>query len=370
MLTDLEGGYATRYSTSLVVLSALALATCSTGPTTPTTATTRAPATSGGDEGTSSTSAVTVERIRLQRVDGPDLMTTLVTGQIIDVPLNKDLRIWAEIRRLETDFVRLVVDWGDGNKDFFPCGACRVDNKYKQKGLYTVTAKLVDQNAPSGTAPILSVTVTLSAYDFDPAPTPTPVPSNCSSIPAATGALGLVPAGTNGAQAGSPAAAMPATIGFDGLSGLPGNFSVFIGDYSESGFTVSATLGCWWVMNMYGRPAPMIVSRKVVPATAQVAVQVEVMVTAGGLPFTFWSVDLYSSVTQVPYTFLGSLNGSPVFTVSDLSPNAYGNILTVSNPSATATIDTLRIVLTNPATPSCPTCVGNPVGLDNIVLSR
>jgi hypothetical protein len=32
-------------------------------------------------------------------------------------------------------------------------------------------------------------------------------------------------------------------------------------------------------------------------------------------------------------------------------------------------VDTLRITLFNPATPQCPTCAGNPTGLDNIVVT-
>jgi hypothetical protein len=55
-------------------------------------------------------------------------MTTLATGQVIDVPLNVNLDIWAEIQRLEADRARLVVDWGHGNVDFAGCGSCRLEN--------------------------------------------------------------------------------------------------------------------------------------------------------------------------------------------------------------------------------------------------
>jgi hypothetical protein len=99
-------------------------------------------------------------------------MTTLVTGQVIDTPLNVNLDIWAEIRRLETDRARLVVDWGNGNNDFSGCGACRLENKYTEAGRYTVSAKVVDLNAPSGSPAILSVTVTLNVYDLVAPPTP------------------------------------------------------------------------------------------------------------------------------------------------------------------------------------------------------
>lgn len=41
-----------------------------------------------------------------------------------------------------------------------------------------------------------------------------------------------------------------------------------------------------------------------------------------------------------------------------------------SCPHSTDLIDTLVIEVTNPATPLCPTCAGNPVGIDNIVVWR
>jgi hypothetical protein len=103
--------------------------------------------------------------MRLRRVGGPDLVTVLATGQVIDVPLNVNLDIWAEIRRLEGDAARLVVDWGNGNIDHSGCGGCRLENRYTHGGQYTVTARVVDLNAPAGSAPILSATVTLNVVD-------------------------------------------------------------------------------------------------------------------------------------------------------------------------------------------------------------
>lgn len=77
-----------RHSTSLVVLSALIVASCSKNPSAPTPAATQTAPALLGREGTSSTAAVTTDRIRLRRVDGGDIRTNLVTGQVIDVPLN------------------------------------------------------------------------------------------------------------------------------------------------------------------------------------------------------------------------------------------------------------------------------------------
>jgi len=99
---------------------------------------------------------------------------------------------------------------------------------------------------------------------------------------------------------------------------------------------------------------------------AEPALVAAVEVTAGGAAFTFSSVDLYSSVTPVPYTMTGLMNSVPVFTVSDTVPNTFGNFATVTGPNPSAKIDRLVIELVNPATPCC----SNPVGIDNIAVSR
>jgi hypothetical protein len=66
--------------------------------------------------------------------------------------------------------------------------------------------------------------------------------------------------------------------------------------------------------------------------------------------------------------FVGLLNSSPVLTQSGTVPMTFGRFATaIGNTSQL--IDTLRITLFNPATPQCPTCAGNPVGLDNIVVN-
>ena len=57
-----------------------------------------------------------------------------------------------------------------------------------------------------------------------------------------------------------------------------------------------------------------------------------------------------------------------VFTTAGTVPNTFGNFARVLNPHGTDVIDKLQVMLSNPATPLCPTCLGNPVGLDNIVV--
>jgi len=147
------------------------------------------------------------------------------------------------------------------------------------------------------------------------------------------------------------------TIAFEGLS-VNGSL---ITTYLESGFTVSPTSGSWQALTTYGNPAPSAIF---IRSAAEPTITSEIQVTGDGSAFTFSSVDLYSSITPIPYTITGLRNSASVFEVSDTVPNTFGNFATVLNPHATAVIDTLLITLSNPATPCC----SNPVGLDNIVL--
>ena len=131
--------------------------------------------------------------------------------------------------------------------------------------------------------------------------------------------------------------------------------------YTESGFTVSAVTPTWTARTTYGNPAPFIQFSTYGAAT----VTGEVHVSAGGAPFYFNAADLYSSVTPIPYTFTGLRGSTVVFTEAGTVPNTFGNFRTVSNAHSQDLIDTLSIALTNPA----PLRGGNPMGLDNIVLT-
>jgi len=158
--------------------------------------------------------------------------------------------------------------------------------------------------------------------------------------------------GTPGTECFEPGAPLTTSIDFSRLtSGSP-----FV-SYDESGFTVLPTLGSWEVLG-YGRPAPSIIFRHL---TMDPATTGEVQITAAPA-FRFHSVDLYSSVTQIPYTISGFLNSSLVYTLSNTLPGTFGNFVTVQNPNEAHIIDTLLIRLTNPA-------LSNPMGLDNIVVS-
>lgn len=160
---------------TLGLLTLIPFAACTSGPVAPSAAPAAITAPSSA-EGSVTSNAVTTDRLRLRRAGGADIVTGLANGQVIDVPINVRLDIWAEIRRLESDRARLVVDWGNGNTDFTGCGACRLENTYTREGRYTLNAKVIDLNAVSGAA-VVDITVTLQAFDPVAADaTPTPIP--------------------------------------------------------------------------------------------------------------------------------------------------------------------------------------------------
>jgi hypothetical protein len=152
------------------------------------------------------------------------------------------------------------------------------------------------------------------------------------------------------------------TVTFTGLAGT--NITPFT-THAELGFVVEPVSGPWTVLATYGRPAPAI---QLVNPTSAADLTGAVRVTAGGAAFRLATLDLYSSVTVIPYTLTGTLAGNPVFTTSGTVPNTFGNFATVTNPFPFALIDALVITVTNPSNPACPTCGSNPMGIDNIVL--
>jgi hypothetical protein len=136
------------------------------------------------------------------------------------------------------------------------------------------------------------------------------------------------------------------------FDGLP--YGQALSSYTESGITVVATSGDWQTGGYISFTTPATET-----GTGQIRV------TAGDSPFRFDSVDLYSSITQIPYVFTGLLRSAAVFTATGTVPNTFGAFATVTNPYATELIDTLLIDVTNP-----PVGASNPIGIDNIRLSR
>ena len=136
-----------------------------------------------------------------------------------------------------------------------------------------------------------------------------------------------------------------------------------ISAHSEAGFVVQFTAGTWETWTGYGNPAPFPVF--FAPAAGNATG--EIRITASGGVFSFRSVDLYSSLTPIPYVIVGTRSATKEVDFGGTLPgvvgNTFGDFRTVPNPSAGRLVDTLTITLTNPLG-------GNPMGLDNIVLTR
>jgi hypothetical protein len=131
--------------------------------------------------------------------------------------------------------------------------------------------------------------------------------------------------------------------------------------YNEQGFNVSEISAAWTARTSYGNPAPYL-GFDTVPGVTTTG---EIRITSGGSPFLLNSVDLYSSVTPIPYVIEGFLSEEPMFTVVNTLGNTFGNFVRVANPRATVPVDVLVIRLSNPAT-----CCRNPMGIDNVAIRR
>jgi hypothetical protein len=163
---------------------------------------------------------------------------------------------------------------------------------------------------------------------------------------------GSIGTGGSSGTAGAPHGVVTCTFGGLLVNNEP------MSTYTESGITVVATAGAWQAWTGYGKPAPFITFY----GSAGGSTTGQVKVTAGGSAFNFLSVDLYSSMTTIPYVFTGLMGSTKVFSVSGTVPNTFGDFATVANPNAGDLIDTLIIELANGV-------VQNPMGLDNVRLS-
>jgi hypothetical protein len=151
--------------------------------------------------------------------------------------------------------------------------------------------------------------------------------------------------------------ALATTIDFNGLVGANG--SAFTG-YSEAGYLVTPQTTNWLVGQGYGDPPPYIYFNTPGGPTTSATIAV----TDGGTAFTFSGLDVYSSITQIPWTFTGLMDGQEMFTTSGTQPNTFGNFAEVLNAYDSDLITTLEITLSSTAFGE------NPSGLDNIVVTQ
>lgn len=153
--------------------------------------------------------------------------------------------------------------------------------------------------------------------------------------------------------------AQGALIGFDDIGANGTEFTPYV----EDGFTVTPGSSRWINVRTYGAPAP---SAQFNRNREEPEVSSGLFVTAGGADFTFSSVDLYSSLTPIPYRVLGYQDDAVVLDFSATVPNTFGAFRTVLNEQSGLLLDRLYIRLTNPFL----ALGGNPVGMDNIIVAR
>jgi hypothetical protein len=134
-----------------------------------------------------------------------------------------------------------------------------------------------------------------------------------------------------------------------------------ISHHAEAGFTVDTTAASWFISG-YGNGGS---SLQFIRPDGEPTLTGAITVARAGSPFRFASVDLYSSITTIPYTITGFRNGGTVFSFSGELPHTFGNFATVANVHDFDLIDSLSIRVTNPDVGFG----GNPVGIDNINVS-
>src|SRR5262245_30459764 len=148
------------------------------------------------------------------------------------------------------------------------------------------------------------------------------------------------------------------TIGFSSLRENRVPFTTHV----ESGFRISVVSADWIALTTYGNPLPFIEFY----GPAGVTTTGELRITADGAPFWLNSIDFYSSTTQIPYVIEGFLNSAQMFAVVDVIGNTFGPFARRSNPNSDMPVQEIRLRLSNPSA----ACCGNPMGIDNVVVSR
>jgi len=158
-----------------------------------------------------------------------------------------------------------------------------------------------------------------------------------------------------------PSAVKPSATYTIGFSALRENRATYTG-HAESGFDVDVVSADWMSLTTYGNPQPFIEFF----GPAGVTTTGELRITARGAPFWLNAIDFYSSTTKIPYVIEGILNSEQMFSVVDVIGNTFGAFARRSNPNADIPVQEIRIRLSNPSAPCC----SNPMGVDNIVVSR
>lgn len=211
---------------------------------------------------------------------------------------------------------------------------------------------------PSVTGYALSLGTSPGVVDLGTVPLGSVLSFNAGGVPAGTYFVRVVAVGATGAgpwsnelavTVGAPPAGTT-VVTFDSLPAAP-----MFTTHTEQGISVDALTAAW-------ASGPALTSTN--PSTAT-PMDNELQVAASGRAFQLVSLRLYSSVTPIPYVIRGVRNGVTVYTAAATVPNTFGAYATVPNPYATTDVDMILLTVTNPA---CPSCAGNPIGVDDIVV--
>lgn len=153
----------------------------------------------------------------------------------------------------------------------------------------------------------------------------------------------------------------PSTTYTLGFSSLRENRTPFT-SHVESGFSVSVVSANWISITTYGNPQPFVEFF----GPAGTTTTGELRITANGDAFWLNAIDFYSSTTKIPYVIEGYLNNELAFSVVDVIGNTFGAFARRPNPKVDTPVQEIRVRLSNPSAPCCE----NPMGVDNVVVSR
>jgi hypothetical protein len=162
------------------------------------------------------------------------------------------------------------------------------------------------------------------------------------------------------------AASAPSSAAVITFDDLPGSNGTPIAPYYQEDefWLIPHSGGDQWLKSTYGKPGPSAIFNRERGEPEQWAgMHVFPFDTD---PFQFRSIDLYSSVTPIPYRFLGYFDGILMFDISGTMGNSFGQFATLTNPLAETWLHVLYVELVNPYV----AFGGNPVGFDNLVLNR
>lgn len=215
---------------------------------------------------------------------------------------------------------------------------------------------------PAVTSYALSLGTSPGATDLGTVPVGPVLRFDAPGVPAGTYFVRVVAVGATGTgpwsnelavSVATPPPAGTTVVTFDTLPSAP-TFTT----HTEGGIAVDALTAGW-------SAGPALIATN--PSTTVPMVS-ELQIAAGGRPFQLVSLRLYSSATPVPYVIRGLRNGTTVYTAAATVPDTLGNFATVPNPFAATDVDMVVLSVTSPDIPNCPTCAGNAVGVDDIVV--